>query len=107
MMPLFLTSIADIGDVFPIIALLIPITIFMIPIVAILTHHQRKMAEMMRHQQPHGQSNEISEIRREMQELKQIVAQQAIQMDDFLTSQRKLTAVPPPMPQELQSRIGS
>ncbi len=86
---------------------LIPITALMIPIVAILTYHQRKMAELMRTQLPQGNPQELSEMRREMQELKQIVAQQAIQMDDFLNNQRKLTAGPPPTPQDLQSRIGS
>jgi len=96
------------GDNIPaMMALLIPITIFMIPIIAILTHHQRKMAELMRHQQPQAAPDELAEMRREMQELKQLVSQQAIQMDDFLSSQRKLSVAPPPVPQDLQSRIGS
>lgn len=107
MMPFLLPSMADIGDVFPILALLIPITIFMIPIVAILTHHQRKMAELMRHRAPQAAPDELAEMRREMQELKQLVAQQTIQMDDFLSNQRRLSVSPPPVPHDLQSRIGS
>jgi hypothetical protein len=95
------------GNIAAVMALLIPITIFMIPIIAILTNHQRKMAELMRHQHPQANPNELLEMRREMQELKQLVAQQTIQMDDFLSNQRKLSAAPPPVPQDLQARIGS
>lgn len=102
------------GEIPGVLALFIPITIFMIPIIAILTHHQRKMAELHRQGQPLGQPNEIAEMRRELQQLKEIVAQQAIQMDDFLSAQRKLAeparpvaVVPPPVPEDIQSRLGS
>lgn len=74
---------------------------FMIPIVAILTYHQRKMAEIMHARVPHNPA-QIDELRREMQQLKEIVAQQAIQMDDFLASQRRLAASPPPIENQLR-----
>ncbi len=98
--------LADINPI-ELVAVMIPITIFMIPIIAILTHHQRKMAELMRQQHPQSNPNEIAELRREVYELKQLVSQQAIQMDDFLGNQKKLLAGPTGTPQDLQSRVGS
>lgn len=62
---------------------LIPIIIFMIPIVAILTTHQRKMAELV-HRNPAPNSNgEIDALRREVQELKEIVHQQTLAIDNI------------------------
>lgn len=92
-------------DLLPFMGILIPIVALMIPIVAILTMHQRKMAEMMRQSHPQGNPHELAELRRDVQQLKEIVSQQAIQMDDFLANQRKLAA-PPPTPSELQNRLG-
>lgn len=91
-------------DFLPFVGILIPIIALMIPIVALLTQHQRRMAELMR-QGNQGNPNELTELRREVQQLKEIVSQQAIQMDDFLSNQRKLAA-PPPAPSELQNRLG-
>ncbi len=90
-------------------AIMIPIVAFMIPIIAILTAHQRKMAEIMRNDaRMHPQNNEISELRREMSDLKAIVSQQAIQMDDFLTQQRQAASqIPPRIPQDVQERLNS
>jgi hypothetical protein len=84
---------------------MIPITALMIPIVAILTQHQRRMAEIMRQNTPQG-VHEIAELRREVAQLKEIVNQQALQMDDFLTKQGQLMA-PPPAPQNLHERLNS
>lgn len=73
--------LAQFEDIFP---FLIPLVIFMIPIVAILTSHQRKMAELL-----HGSgqqllpSPEIEALRREVLELKQIVHQQTIAIDSI------------------------
>jgi hypothetical protein len=70
--------------------LLIPlaavILMFGIPIVAILTGHQRKMAELMRQpiqgQQP--MSNiEIQALRAEVRELKQMLADQSLAIDQI------------------------
>jgi len=66
--------------------LIVPVVIFMIPIIAILTSHQRKMAELMR---PSGQPvdarvvYEIEALRREVTELKTLLHQQAIAIDNI------------------------
>ncbi len=65
---------------------LVPIVIFMIPIVAILTSHQRKMAELMR--PTGGQIDqrlgyEIETMRRELAEVKTLLHQQAIAIDNL------------------------
>lgn len=87
------------------VALLIPIIALMIPIVGILTFHQRKMAEIMRQQHVQGNHGEVMQLRQDVQQLKEIVAQQAIQMDDFLNAQRKLAQGPPASPAEIQQRL--
>lgn len=62
----------------------IPIIIFMIPIIAILTHHQRKMAELMHGNRVNGNSNgELEALRREVQELKEVVHQQTLAIDNI------------------------
>jgi hypothetical protein len=82
-----------------ILALLIPITCLMIPIVAILTAHQRKMAEII-HQKASTQPGEIEALRREIYELKQLVHQQAIAMDSLLVRQ-----TPPPTSPDISQRL--
>lgn len=70
-------------------ALMIPILALMIPIVAILVSHQQKMAQII-----HGGGggvdtrNQIEALRAEIAQLKQLMHQQAIQMDNLLTAQR-------------------
>lgn len=93
------------NDLPGILALMIPITALMIPIVAILTQHQRRMAEIMRQNQPQGH-HEIAELRREVSQLKEIVNQQALQMDDFLSRQSQLMAPSVP-PAPVQERLNS
>lgn len=69
---------------------LIPIVVFMIPIIAILTTHQRKMAELIhRNPNPNG---EIDALRREVQELKEIVHQQTLAIDNISRYQLPATA---------------
>jgi hypothetical protein len=63
---------------------LIPITALMIPIVAILTYHQRKMAEIVHQGRGADVPNqEIQMLRREVQEIKEIVHQQTIAIDSI------------------------
>jgi hypothetical protein len=63
---------------------MIPIAALMIPIVAILTYHQRKMAEIIHGSQAQSLPNpEVEYLRREVLELKQIVHQQTIAIDNF------------------------
>lgn len=75
-----------------VIALFIPILIFSIPIIAILTAHQRKMAELFAQQNQIGNSPELAEVRRDLAELKSLVHQQSIAIDNLLT-QRSSAAV--------------
>jgi hypothetical protein len=65
-------------------ALLIPILALLIPIVAILTTHQRRMAELIHgsHRTAAGNA-EIATLRQEMQELKEVVHQQTIAIDNI------------------------
>lgn len=63
---------------------LIPIIIFLIPIIAILTNHQRKMAELIHGSKGNPNSaGEIEALRREVQELKQVVHQQTLAIDNI------------------------
>lgn len=74
-------------------ALMIPIIIMMIPIVAILTKHQRDMATLYhnRNSQQAG-SAEVEALRRQVEELRQLVAQQTLALDDIRMTQRQLAA---------------
>jgi len=64
------------------IAILIPVIALMIPIVAILVSHQQKMAQIIhgsnRQQLPNP---EVDALKREVQELKQLIHQQTIALD--------------------------
>lgn len=64
--------------------------VFMIPIIAILTAHQRKMAELMRkdQQQPNPQTDRLAA---EVGELKQAIHQQTIALDTLVGELRKNT----------------
>jgi hypothetical protein len=77
--------------------------IFGIPIVAILTAHQRKMAELL-NRPPQGQAMnnpEVSQLRYEVSELKQRMDQQTIILDDLRS--HLISAKPPEEP--LQDRL--
>ncbi len=60
---------------------IVPLIIFMIPIIAILTKHQQKMAELIHGGQRENQ--QIAQIMHELYELKQLVHQQTMQIDDI------------------------
>lgn len=101
-----LNMLADLTET---VAVGIPILMLMIPIVAILTSHQRKMAEIIHgrgQSAPQGTSAsnpEIAALRAEVYELKQMVQSQLIAMDS-LQSARQST--PPPAP-SIEQRLGS
>lgn len=66
------------------IAILVPIVALMIPIVAILTTHQRRMAEIIHSNQQNQLPNpEVESLRQEIRELKSLVHQQAIAVDNL------------------------
>jgi hypothetical protein len=69
---------------------IVPLVIFMIPIIAILTRHQQKMAELIHGGQRENQ--QITQIMHELYELKQLVHQQTMQIDDI----KALSAGTPP-----------
>jgi hypothetical protein len=77
----FLHTFAFPGEMIPIIAI---VSTFSVPVIAILVHHQRKMAELIHRQHPASvaPSPEVEMLRREVAELKQLVQQQTIAMDD-------------------------
>lgn len=69
--------------------ILVPLTLFMIPIVAILTYHQRKMAEIVhRNGATPAVLEEIHALRGEVREMKMLVHQQAIVLDSALNALR-------------------
>ncbi len=76
-----LSALAGIDELIPIVAI---VATFSVPVIAILVHHQRKMAELIhrQHPQPMVASPEVEMLRREVAELKQLVQQQTIAMDD-------------------------
>jgi hypothetical protein len=72
----------------------IPILALLIPIIVILTNHQRRMAELLHknQQQPQIPSQDLVAMRQDIYELKQLVHQQAIALDN-LTNSVKVTSV--------------
>jgi hypothetical protein len=67
-----------------ILALAIPLGLCVVlPIVAILTAHQRKMAEIYARTAVQQPNPEISQLRDEIRELKMLVHQQAIALDSY------------------------
>lgn len=80
---MFLNSLAFGNDIPAILGVMIPIVIFMIPIVAILTRHQQRMAEIF-----HGQtqSSEMMELKREVAELKSILMSQIYAQQSSLSA---------------------
>lgn len=75
--------------------------IFGLPIVAILTNHQRKMAELIHGKGQSVDNQEVAMLRAEVAQLRDRVNQQTLMLDGV---QRSLTT-PPAMP-DLQDRIG-
>lgn len=88
------------GDI---IWVLVPVTALLIPIVAIFSVHQQKMAQII-HQGP-GNAGDVDALRKEIAELKTLVHQQTIALDTLAGTQRSLQA-PPPSP-TLSDRLGS
>ncbi len=62
-----------------------------VPITAILTAHQRKMAEFLARRQNSGlEQDALAKLSHEVAELRQIVNQQTIMLDDLNTTYRCL-----------------
>lgn len=86
-------------------ALSIPLLALLIPIVAILVHHQQKMAQIMRGSDPNTFAA-IDALRREVADLRQLVGQQSIALDDLRRS-AGVQAAPPVEVPNLQGRLSS
>jgi hypothetical protein len=68
---------------------LIPITVLLIPIVAILTHHQRKMAEIVhRHGATPAVMAEVERLREEVAHMRNLLNEQTIAVDNALNALR-------------------
>lgn len=68
---------------------LIPITMFMIPIIAILTHHQRKMAEIVHRAGATPQVMvEVERLRQEVSHMRSLLNEQTIALDSALNALR-------------------
>jgi hypothetical protein len=94
-------------DVLP---FLVGALIFMIPIIGILTNHQRKMALIMRGQDEEGrklQTPGVDQLRHEVAELRQMLAQQAIAIDNIAGTQQKILESMASQSAELRNRIGN
>ncbi|MFM9872545.1 MAG: hypothetical protein ACKVQS_03650 [Fimbriimonadaceae bacterium] len=84
-------------------AIIIPILIFMIPIVAILTSHQQKMAKLIQGGQQDNQvsgaiMHELQSLRAEVANLREVVNHQALAVDDLRSYPRP--SVPDRLTQE-------
>ncbi len=73
-------------DIFP---FLLGAILFMIPIVAILTKHQQKMALLLRGDQAQN-PQENDAVRKDVESVRQMVMQQTIAIDNLAASQREL-----------------
>lgn len=68
---------------------LIPLTILLIPIVAILTHHQRKMAEIVHRQgATPAVMSEVERLREEVAHMRNLLNEQTIAVDSALNALR-------------------
>jgi hypothetical protein len=75
-----------------ILALFIPIIALTIPIVAILSGHQRRMAEIIHQGQVGTHQAEIAALQRQVEELRQLVGQQTFVLEDMRT---RMASLPP------------
>jgi hypothetical protein len=89
--------LAALEDVLP---LLIPFVVFLVPIVAILTHHQRKMAELYHGNRQPLPDQSVEALKHEIAELKQVVHQQTVAIDS-LSRPQGLSS-----PEGISQRIG-
>jgi len=100
----FTYLLADFGaDFGPVIACL---GCFMIPIIAILTSHQRKMAMIIHgsQAQQNQQNTQNDALASEVRELKQIVYQQSIALDNLTNEVRRTSSTQ--QTESIPSRLG-
>lgn len=73
---------------------LIPILGIVAGIVAILTKHQQRMAEIIHGTAQHQSNEDVAMLRSEVAELKQLVHQQMIALDSYAGSPRRSEEIP-------------
>lgn len=100
---------ADLGP--EMIAVFIPVVALCIPIVAMLTKHQQKMAELL-HGSQGVSAEETHRLRSEVNQLRDLVAQQTIALDDLRSSVRTIemhatSSMSESSTRDLQNRLGS
>ncbi len=66
--------------------------VFGVPIIAILTRHQQKMAAIFQQNQGLANQQENPQVAQELAELRGLINQQAISIDNLVASQRQLAA---------------
>jgi len=88
-------------ELVPLAGILVPIVAMFIPIVIIFTRHQQKMAEIIHSTQGQQTSGELEGIRQELRELRGLINQQTIALDDMRTKQ-----ISAPAQTDVQSRLG-
>jgi hypothetical protein len=65
-------------------ALLIPVLIFMIPIIAILTNHQQKMAQLIHNNQRNSQQDaEMAALKEEVRIMRETMMQQTLLLESL------------------------
>jgi uncharacterized protein YlxW (UPF0749 family) len=74
-----------------IIPLISVMMVFGIPLAAILTHHQRKMAELIHgNNQKHAESQEVSQLQEEVRQLRERSSKLMLEVDDLRHQMRAL-----------------
>lgn len=81
-------------------ALLIPIIALTVPIVAILTKHQQRMAELIHGGQNQSNSYEVAQLREEVRRLSENVSHLTLLVDS------RSEALPPASTEDIKNRIG-
>lgn len=66
------------------------VMVFSIPVIAIMTGHQRKMAEIFASQNQGVNPLAVDSLAREVAELKSLVHQQALELDNVSTTLRRM-----------------
>lgn len=77
-------------------SVLVPMTVLLIPVIAILTRHQLRMAELIhgkgQNQVPLGQ-NDNGQLREEVRQLRELMHQQSITLDNLRNELRSTNTV--------------
>jgi len=76
-------------DLAPVLAIL---AIMSVPIIKILVRHQQQMAMILHQQSQPGAQQDVARLAAEVNELRQMVAQQTLALDSLAESNKRLSA---------------